>query len=291
METDSFAAFVLTHGRAGRVKTVRTLRRQGYTGRVVVLIDDEDEEAENYMAEFPEVEVFCKEDYVKSCDTMCPTSDKRRGVILYARNAAQDVARRLGIRYIVELDDDYVDFELRQKTGKKLVVRPANDLDALFAAFVGFLRESGVKTVALSQGGDLIGGAKGQLGKGVMWKRKAMNSFFIDVENPVEFVGAVNEDVNTYTLAGGTGDVFLTYMPTSLVQTQTQKSKGGMSGEYKDDGTWAKTMFSVVARPDCVSVSRMGQTNMRIHHNIDWRACCPKIVRDEFRKGRAGDKA
>lgn len=291
METDSFAAFVLTHGRAGRVKTVRTLRRQGYTGRVVVLIDDEDEDAENYMAEFPEVEVFCKEDYVKSCDTMCHTSDKRRGVILYARNAAQDVARKLGIRYIVELDDDYVDFELRQKIGKKLVGRPANDLDALFAAFVVFLRESGVKTVALSQGGDLIGGAKGQLGKGVMWKRKAMNSFFIDVENPVEFVGAVNEDVNTYTLSGGTGDVFLTYMQTSLVQTQTQKSKGGMSDEYKDDGTWAKTMFSVVARPDCTSVSRMGQTNMRIHHSIDWRACCPKIVRDGFRKRRAGDKA
>lgn len=284
MKTDSFAAFVLTHGRAGRVKTVRTLRRQGYTGRIVVLIDDEDDEAEDYMAEFNEVEVFCKEDYVKSCDTMCPTSDRRRGVILYARNAAQDVARRLGIRYIVELDDDYVDFEFRQKSGKKLAVQPANDLDGLFAAFVEFLRDSGVKTVALSQGGDLLGGAKGVLGKGLMWERKAMNSFFIDVESPVEFVGAVNEDVNTYTLGGGTGDVFLTYMPTSLVQTTTQKSRGGMSGEYRDDGTWAKSMFSVVARPDCVSISKMGQTNLRIHHNVDWRACCPKIIRDSFRK-------
>jgi len=46
MRHDSFAALILTHGRPDNVITERTLRRQGYTGRIVFVLDDEDKTAD-----------------------------------------------------------------------------------------------------------------------------------------------------------------------------------------------------------------------------------------------------
>lgn len=56
-----------------------------------------------------------------------------------------------------------------------------------------------------------------------------------------------------------------------------------MTEEYADDGTYCKTMFAVVASPDCVSISKMGNRDMRIHHRIEWDCAAPKIVREVLR--------
>ena len=40
---DDFAVFILTHGRPNSVKTIKTLKKCGYTGKVFIVIDDEDE--------------------------------------------------------------------------------------------------------------------------------------------------------------------------------------------------------------------------------------------------------
>lgn len=49
---DDFAVFILTHGRADNVVTLRTLERQGYSGRWYLLIDDEDSMAPTYYEKF-----------------------------------------------------------------------------------------------------------------------------------------------------------------------------------------------------------------------------------------------
>ena len=46
---DDFAVFILTHGRAKQQKTVKTLKRCGYTGRLYLIVDDEDKELDEYM--------------------------------------------------------------------------------------------------------------------------------------------------------------------------------------------------------------------------------------------------
>ena len=60
---DDFCAFILTHGRPDKVLTYRTLRRAGYTGKIFIVVDDEDKTRNQYMAEFGEqVLVFSKAD-------------------------------------------------------------------------------------------------------------------------------------------------------------------------------------------------------------------------------------
>lgn len=282
MPRSDFAAFILTHGRAGNVKTERALRRHGYTGDVVYLIDDEDEDGDEYRRRYETVRTFCKQEYIDRVDTMCPSSDIRRGVILYARNAAIDIGREMGYGHIVELDDDYTRFEHRYVAGKTAKTVPIDDLDTVFRAMCEFVDRTGCSTLAMGQGGDFIGGAKGPsaiLSTGDVFRRKAMNSFVLRTDTDFRFYGAVNEDAVTYVLRGGTGDVILTNFLVNLCQTQTQKSRGGMTEEYMDDGTYCKSMFAVVARPDCVTVTMMGNKNKRLHRHIEWDSAVPKIIR------------
>ena len=47
-----FVAFILTHGRADSVITDKTLRKFGYTGPIVYVIDNEDKAAADYYAKY-----------------------------------------------------------------------------------------------------------------------------------------------------------------------------------------------------------------------------------------------
>ena len=48
MVRDSFAVFILTHGRPENVLTLATLNRCGYTGKWYMIIDNEDKTADRY---------------------------------------------------------------------------------------------------------------------------------------------------------------------------------------------------------------------------------------------------
>lgn len=81
---DDFCAFILTHGRPDKVLTYRTLRRAGYTGKIFIVVDDEDKTRHQYMAEFGEqVLVFSKADIASRFDEADNFCDRRS--IFYAR--------------------------------------------------------------------------------------------------------------------------------------------------------------------------------------------------------------
>ncbi|HFO2049098.1 TPA: hypothetical protein ACQ8GQ_004746, partial [Escherichia coli] len=74
---DDFCAFILTHGRPDKVLTYRTLRRAGYTGKIFIVVDDEDKTRNQYMAEFGEqVLVFSKADNGKYTAQDATTAQK-----------------------------------------------------------------------------------------------------------------------------------------------------------------------------------------------------------------------
>lgn len=93
---DDFCAFILTHGRPDKVLTYRTLRRAGYTGKIFIVVDDEDKTRHQYMAEFGEqVLVFSKADIASRFDEADNFGDRRS--IFYARNACFDLANWSGV--------------------------------------------------------------------------------------------------------------------------------------------------------------------------------------------------
>jgi len=272
----SFAAFILSNGRPHDVITFATLRGAGYTGRIILLVDNEDESAPIYCEKFgaENVIIFDKAAIAQTFDTGDNTSERRASV--FARNASLQIANDLGIDYFVQLDDDYKQFEYRHKKIGVLLNTPVSSMDAVFDAMLDFLDDTGVLTVAFSQGGDHLGGAS-TFDK-LKVKRKAMNSFFFKRTNGVQFVGRLNEDVNTYVTHGARGSVFLTLLRLQLVQGKTQDTPGGLSEVYRDTGTYLKSFFTVMMAPSCTTIVMMGQTHRRLHHRIQWNNAVPKIL-------------
>ena len=107
-----------------------------------------------------------------------------------------------------------------------------------------------------------------------------MNSFICCVDRPFTFVGRINEDVNTYVRRGYEGDLFLTINQICLHQKQTQSNKGGMTETYLESGTYLKSFYSVMYHPAAVHIGLMGNKNKRLHHNIEWNAVAPKIIKE-----------
>ncbi len=279
-----FVVFILTHGRSDNVYTYKALKQAGYTGRIILVIDNEDVDADKYYSLYGEDNVYMFNKLLQSLsvDAMGPDDDRK--AILYARCACFDIAKNLGYKYFLELDDDYTNFRSRVVRGEHLGTEYIRKFDELVDIVLEFLDTSNAHTVALSQIGDFIGGKNSKVCKDRL-TRKAMNAFFCRTDRPFKWSGKMNEDVTTYVNLGSRGYLFFTVADVSIDQLATQSLSGGMSDGYLDSGTYVKTFYTIMACPSCVKMYTMGVTNKRFHHVIDWDKAVPKIISDKYRKG------
>ena len=283
MRNENFAAFILTHGRPDSVKTYSALKRSGYTGRIYLIVDDEDSTIEEYKKKYGnQVIVFSKEEISKTFDQADNFTDRRS--IVYARNACFEIAKNLNIRYFIQLDDDYSTFSYKFDKDLNQKERGIKQLDKVFDEILDYYKEIPALTIAMAQGGDFLGGEQGRFKKSLHLMRKAMNSFFCDTQRPFKFLGRVNEDVNTYTNLGSKGGLFLTIPNVKISQQTTQKNKGGMTELYLESGTYIKSFYTIMFNPSSVKISEMGEKNRRIHHNINWNNTTPCIIEEKYKK-------
>lgn len=286
--SDLFAVFILTHGRAGIVRTDKCLRSHGYTGKIYYLVDNEDSQTKDYRRLYgDDVIVFDKAKTAKAVDAVDNFGDRR--AILYARHAVFDVADDLGLQYFQMLDDDVNDIEWRYAEDGKLKSSEVRCYDRLIGTLINLLEDTGSIAVALAQNGDFVGGMESAVKKGT-FSRKCMNSFVCKVGHPIDFKGTMNEDVAAYTLNGQRGVLMLTCNQATIRMEATQATSGGMSDFYKETGTYVKTAYSLITSPSCVKVgylmdySRGGTRGGRIHHNVMARNTYVKIVREKVKK-------
>lgn len=277
-----FAVFILSYGRAGRVYTLDMLERLGYSGRLYIVADDTDKSLGEYERIYGDKLIVFNKESVRHKFDMCDNFGQTN-TVTFARNAIYDIAREKGVTHFLVLDDDYSGMHYRADTGLELVARRVRDVNKLFSLMVDFLDETGIKSVAFAQGGDYIGGRQsGSWKRGYV--RKAMNSFFFRTDNPVEVIGRLNDDVNTYTYWGSRGDVFLTIMKVGITQVPTQQSKGGLTEAYLDSGTYVKSFYSVMVMPSAVVVGELKMKHARFHHKISWINCVPRILPESAKK-------
>ena len=282
MKHKNFACFILSHGRAKNIKTISALKKCGYTGKYYIIIDNEDDQEEEYRKKYQDKIIqFDKIKASEYTDTLSPS--KKRNAVVFARNECHKIAKKLGLEYFLELDDDYNDFNMRYFEDGILKSISISRLDDVFDIYLDFLDCSNAVTVAMAQGGDFIGGTNA-----FVWKhrisRKAMNSFFCRTDRPFKFLGLTNEDVNAYCLLGSQGNLFFTVSYASIQQEETQKAAGGLTDIYLQDGTYVKSFYTVMIMPSAVKVHRMGVNNARMHHRVNWELCVPKILNECYKK-------
>lgn len=278
---DNIVIFILSHGRANSIYTLKSLKKHGYTGKVIFVIDNEDKTSESYYDNFEDVEMFDKLEISKTFDEADNFGDRRS--IVYARNACFDIAKKRGYKYFIQMDDDYTGFNYRVYSGKNQKPKTINNLDTVFSALLNFYKETNFDTISIAQGGDFIGGKNNRMAKKPTIYRKCMNSFLCSTDRPFQFVGKINEDVNTYTYKQSIGLLMGTIPLVSLTQKTTQKNKGGMTELYLDGGTYVKSFYTVMFSPSSCTVKPMGDTNMRLHHSIKWENAVPKIISEKIK--------
>ena len=284
-EGRTFAVLILTHGRPHNVRSLSLLGRLGYTGAIYFVIDNEDVQGDEYRRTYGAERVieFDKLAVAETFDT-ADTSDDRRAIV-YARNAAFDIARDLGLDYFLQLDDDYHAFRRRVVRDGVLKERYfPQSVDHVFDLMLDFLDDTGAATVAFAQGGDQIGGINGgNFKQGIV--RKTMNTFFCRTDRPVGFLGRLNEDVSAYVVHGSRGHLFFGVMSLQIEQTPTQHAEGGMTATYQAGGTYLKSFYTVMMAPSCVTVQPMGgPVAPRFHHRVAWDSAVPKIINERYRK-------
>jgi len=279
---NDFVVFILTNGRPNNVHTARSLRNHGYTGKIVLVIDDEDKTAQEYLDKFEDVEIFSKKEISKEFDEADNFDDRR--AIVYARNACFKIAEKLGVKYFIQMDDDYTRFEYRVYNNKRQKPSFIANLDSVFAALLNFYKCSNFSTISMAQGGDFIGGKNNRMAKRPTLFRKCMNSFICSTHRPFKFIGRINEDVNTYVNKQSIGLLMGTIPFVSLVQNQTQSNKGGMTELYLDNGTYVKSFYSVIFSPSSVYIKPMGDKHLRLHHHVKWDNAVPKFIAEKHKK-------
>lgn len=276
----NFCALILTHGRPDRVHTVKSLEASGYTGDYYIVIDNEDKTAAEYKNIYNDrVVVFDKKAIAKTFDNGDNFNDRR--AIVYARNASFEIAKQLGYKYFIQLDDDYDSFAYKFDDELNFRTKKIKNLDKMFYNLLKYYLSTPAKSIAMAQNGDFVGGKDNDIARKKYLKRKAMNTFICSVDRPFNFIGRINEDVNTYTRLGSTGDLFYTVPLVAINQKQTQSNKGGMTDLYMDSGTYIKSFYSVMYMPSSVKIREMGSSNRRLHHSINWNNTVPKILEDK----------
>lgn len=276
------AIFILTHGRPDNIKTLHMLERCGWTGKTYIVIDDEDSRADEYFERYGDMVLqFNKKEVADRIDDADTSGDRR--AIIYARHASQTMAKDLGYDYMLQLDDDYADLRYRFVKNGSLTSFRVKDFDSLAEATFKFLDDTNALTVAFGQGGDMIGGINSPNYKSGL-QRKVMNSFFLRTDRYVDFKGKINDDVNLYVVYGAQGELMFTSFHVNVLQMATQTNQGGMTELYLEEGTYAKSFYSVMMAPSCVKIYPMGTANRRLHHKVDWRYAVPKIINQKYRK-------
>lgn len=247
-----FAVLILTHGRANDQVTFHELEKRGYTGNVYLVIDDLDEQRDEYERLYGDsVIVFDKREYAKRVDTMT-TEDELRSVV-FARNAAYDIAGDLGLSYFAMFDDDLSSFTFRYVRDGRLVSAPVTDFDALFESMVGFLETTGVTSLNIASSGALIGGLQGVYGNGMCWNIN--QAFVVRVDDRLKSVGILNEDMNALLLGKDAGQVMLEANAITKSTPQRGTNEGGLHGLYDDNKQYVRDSYSVIIEQSSLRIS------------------------------------
>lgn len=255
--------FVLTCNTAKKLSGFYTnVLRALWGGDCVILVYDSDHQdmADEAKSLGYRVEVF---DWISTTSSMSGpgwTSNyaKTKRVVSPARYATYEIARRLGIRFFMQLDDDVTYIQIPKvvsghlpKCDKRITVSKNYPFamqyvkDIIESTF-DFVEKSGC-IVAFVQTGELMSADASRF----HFKPKVMNTFILDTENPVDCFGGINEDVNIYTRRFIPKPCFqIAYLTWHHEGSQLNYRAGA---DYK--GTWEKHIVRLfTTRPQFASV-------------------------------------
>lgn len=284
--------FILSNGRADNVRTWSFLEEYGCKYPYYVVVDDLDPQLEEYKKNFKErLIIFNKEKMKKDMNVDMGDNFNKYLNCVIIRNGCFKLAKDMGYDFFVELDDDYSRLAYKIELGEELKDRrvPNEHFNIILDAYFEFLDTTPTDAIAFGQAGDYIGGKKSSLMRHG-YKRKLMNFIFFKTERYLKFSGTLNDDVTCYSNESFKGKFMLTPSKISVTQPETQEVEGGLTKIYDDFGTYVKSFYSILYTPSAVKISTFAGSGKdsagqsRIHHNVLFNNCQPKLLPEKLKK-------
>lgn len=281
--TKKFAIFILTHGRPHNQITVNTLQKLGYDGDLYLVVDDQDKTFGEYVEEWGADRVirFHKDYFIRNTDTgLSPPVPK---FAVFARNAIEHIAKIMGYKTFMMLDDDITKIRVRLPVGDSLKsFQFKNQFNSIIEKTVDFVLNCDIACLGLGFCNLYIGGV-GNFNKENPRQRLCAEAFIRNTSHPIEWRLNMVEDMITSIDAATKGDVWFQFLPIQCEILMNEGAvDGGNSDVYRQLGMYRISFMPVIAYPSSNAV-RYGKT---------WAStttpdkCIPKIISSRYRKER-----
>lgn len=244
--------FIKTHGRPDKQLTYDTLRKAGYTKKIIFVVDDMDDTADRlskYMDEQTECKVFCKQWYVDRIDSY--TNKPKVNVNLYAWCACEDIAEEMEEPQFIMADDDITGFRYRYvENGHLASVRITQNLDEVFHVIMEYMEEANI--AASSPGIPQM-----YFNKDIdnsLWKYRVPYTFvFRNGKYKFSWVSEYEEDIITAINASLDGQ-YIQALPIVQRDTVTIGSNdGGMHDFYNN--SFRRSQYGYISGPACRKIN------------------------------------
>lgn len=279
----NFAVFILSHKRADRVETYDTLRKGGYSGKIYVVVDNQDPMLERYQERFlDDVLVFDKQTYIDSSETLETTRMKSSAV--YARNAIEQYAKDFELDVFGMFDDDVVNMRYRwveEETVRSLSVR--GGLDSVFEYYGQYMLDTDIACTSFPFTMFYVSGVH-DLDKRITECRHTYQIHIRNVHKPVEWIGIINHDTISQLLTMKLGYIWWSIPHLVFDAKPMNKESGGLKEVYDALKDFDMAFLAVIACPDCCKITTSNGQRSTLQIKENKYASYPMIVSQRYKK-------
>lgn len=275
---NSFAIMIISHKRANTQLTYETLKRTGYTGKVYIIIDDEDDQLELYKEKYGDiVKVFNKDEMLEITDTVDNFKNKTNCVL--PSRYLKILAEELKLDYYMRIDDDIEDIRERYIEDNKLRGREVKDLDKIIELFLNYMNNTNISCLSFGNQGGYIGGINGKFKNGV--GRNNNQNFIFKTKDNLEFIGTRCEDFCTIAKYGNIGKLLFEIYKIGINSPERGSNAGGLQEDYIQSGFYVANFYPIIVAPYCCKIIKRNN-NITLKRN--WDRFAPKIISEVYKK-------
>lgn len=283
-----FAVFILSHSRASRVETYNTLRSAGYTGKIYIVVDDEDPQLSTYKDRFEnsddytELLVFGKQPMIDIADTVYP--EKKRSSALYARNFIENMAEIFRLDTFAMMDDDITSLRFRWIEDGSVKSHTVNStMDKVFEYYSQYIIDAEIATASFPYSMFYVSGTSG-LDKKITESRHTYQIHIRNTNFPVDWVSVINQDTITQLQTMQVGYIWWS-IPYLVFDAEPMNSKsGGLKSVYDSIKDFDMAFLAVISNPSCCKVAYSSGPRSTMQIKEDKHTSYPMIVSERYMK-------
>lgn len=250
-----FAIYVMSHERSNDMATVKSLRKSGFTGEIIVVIDDLDSEADIYKDKIDEMEntslmVFSKSEVAKNLDLM--DNFGALGLGVYARIAIMEDAKKSGREIYGIFDDDVTEFTYRYDYYGTMKTKPIRDMDEIVNAMCEFLSVPKISILSFKNSGGYFGGVNGEFKRGFGYRPD--QTYFCKGWD-IPFRGSRSDDEIGNAGTWRKGQCAYSIYSISHKTPSRGSNSGGMNADYAKNSMYTVNMYLVMDDPSSCYIS------------------------------------